>query len=193
MLFIPWSTTKDGVLGSSADLGQPGNVLALTGSLPGESFDDFFASLPEKWKLASSSSHKCDWLSFGGLLVNLSVLHHERVISCCVLRFVATWTSNALSGVWFGPHPTSTWSWPTVHIRRKMPSQRVPFGSSFRRPSTRPDDTRTSSYVYILLVAVFAGHLHVLMTQELPPTCTSACDIQPFASPPLTYSIPFIF
>ena len=41
------------------------------------------------------------------------------------------------------------WSWPTVHIRRKMPSQRVPFGSSFRRPSTRPDDTRTSSYMYI--------------------------------------------
>jgi hypothetical protein len=39
--------TKDGTLGLPADLGQPGDVLALTGSLPGESFDDFFASLSE--------------------------------------------------------------------------------------------------------------------------------------------------
>jgi hypothetical protein len=47
MLFIPWSTTKDGALGLSADLGQPGGVLTLKGSLPDESFDGFFASLPE--------------------------------------------------------------------------------------------------------------------------------------------------
>jgi hypothetical protein len=47
MLFIPWSTTKDSVLGLPTDLGQPSDVLALTGSLPGKSFDDFFASLPE--------------------------------------------------------------------------------------------------------------------------------------------------
>ena len=40
-------TTKDGALGLPADLGQPDDVLALTGSLPGESFDGFFASLPE--------------------------------------------------------------------------------------------------------------------------------------------------
>ena len=40
-------TTKDGALGLPADLGQPDNVLALTGSLPGESFDGFFASLPK--------------------------------------------------------------------------------------------------------------------------------------------------
>ena len=40
-------TTKDGALGLPTDLGQPGDVLALTGSLPGESFDGFFASLPE--------------------------------------------------------------------------------------------------------------------------------------------------
>ena len=40
-------TTKDGALGLSANLGQPGDVLALTGSLLGESFDDFFASLPK--------------------------------------------------------------------------------------------------------------------------------------------------
>jgi len=42
-----------------------------------------------------------------------------------------------------------------------------------------------------LLVAVFAGHLHVLMTQELPPTCTSTCNIQPFciASANLIYPI----
>ena len=39
--------TKDDALGLPADLGQPDNVLALTGSLPGESFDGFFASLPE--------------------------------------------------------------------------------------------------------------------------------------------------
>jgi hypothetical protein len=47
MLFIPGSTTKDGALGLPADLGQPGDVLALTGSLPGECFDGSFASLPE--------------------------------------------------------------------------------------------------------------------------------------------------
>ena len=41
------STIKDDVLGLPADLGQPSDVLALTGSLPGESFDGFFASLPE--------------------------------------------------------------------------------------------------------------------------------------------------
>ena len=39
--------TKDGALGLPADLGQPDDVLALTGSLLGESFDGFFASLPE--------------------------------------------------------------------------------------------------------------------------------------------------
>jgi hypothetical protein len=39
--------TKDGVLDLPADLRQPGDVLALTGSLLGESFDDFFARLPE--------------------------------------------------------------------------------------------------------------------------------------------------
>ena len=39
--------TKDDALGFPANLGQPGDVLALTGSLPGESFDSFFASLPK--------------------------------------------------------------------------------------------------------------------------------------------------
>ena len=39
--------TKDLALGLPADLGQPGNVLALAGSLPGKSFDGFFASLPK--------------------------------------------------------------------------------------------------------------------------------------------------
>ena len=38
---------KDGTLGLPANLGQPGDVLSLTVSLPGESFDGFFASLPE--------------------------------------------------------------------------------------------------------------------------------------------------
>ena len=40
-------TTKDSVLGLLADLGQPDDVLSLKGSLPGESFDGFFASLPK--------------------------------------------------------------------------------------------------------------------------------------------------
>ena len=40
-------TTKDDALGSLADLGQPTDFLALTRSLPSESFDGFFASLPE--------------------------------------------------------------------------------------------------------------------------------------------------
>ena len=39
--------TKDGALGLLANLGQPDDVLALTGSLSGESFDDFFAGLPK--------------------------------------------------------------------------------------------------------------------------------------------------
>ena len=38
---------KDGVLGLLADLGQPGDVLALTEFLLGKSFDGFFASLSE--------------------------------------------------------------------------------------------------------------------------------------------------
>jgi hypothetical protein len=39
--------TKDDVLVLPANLGQPGDVYALTGSLSGESFDGFLASLPE--------------------------------------------------------------------------------------------------------------------------------------------------
>ena len=39
--------TKDGALGLPVDVGQPDNVLALTGSLTAESFDGFFASLPK--------------------------------------------------------------------------------------------------------------------------------------------------
>ena len=38
---------KDGTLDLLVDLGQLGDVLALTGSLPGENFDGFFASLPK--------------------------------------------------------------------------------------------------------------------------------------------------
>ena len=38
---------QGGALGLLTDLGQPSNVLALTGSLLGESFEGFFASLPE--------------------------------------------------------------------------------------------------------------------------------------------------
>ena len=39
--------TKDGILGLPIDLGHLDDVLALTGSLLGESFDSFFASLFE--------------------------------------------------------------------------------------------------------------------------------------------------
>jgi hypothetical protein len=40
------------------------------------------------WKLAGSLSCKSDWLSFGGFLVNLSVLPHVRVTSslCSSIR-----------------------------------------------------------------------------------------------------------
>ena len=47
MLFILDPTIKDDALGLPADLGQPDDVLAVTGSLPGESLDGFFASLSE--------------------------------------------------------------------------------------------------------------------------------------------------
>jgi hypothetical protein len=40
-------TTKDGALGLPADLRQPDDVLALTGSHPDESFGGFFTSLLE--------------------------------------------------------------------------------------------------------------------------------------------------
>jgi len=40
-------TTKDGVLGLPANLRQPDDVLALTGSLADESFGGFFTSLLE--------------------------------------------------------------------------------------------------------------------------------------------------
>jgi hypothetical protein len=39
--------TKDDVLGLPANLREPGDVRALTGFLPGESFNGFFTSLPE--------------------------------------------------------------------------------------------------------------------------------------------------
>ena len=68
--------TKDGVLGLPANLVQPGDVLALTGSLSGESFDGFFASLLKTSRFFATQAH---WLSFGGLLVNLSNIHHESV------------------------------------------------------------------------------------------------------------------
>jgi hypothetical protein len=47
---------QDDALGSPADLGQPGDVLALTGSLPGESFDGSFASLPENYPVLRHAS-----------------------------------------------------------------------------------------------------------------------------------------
>jgi hypothetical protein len=47
MLFILDPTIKDGVLGLPADLGQPDDILAPTRSLLGESFNGFFANLPE--------------------------------------------------------------------------------------------------------------------------------------------------
>jgi hypothetical protein len=43
--FIAWSDGQAGALGLPADLGKPDDVLASTGSIPGESFDGSFASL----------------------------------------------------------------------------------------------------------------------------------------------------
>jgi hypothetical protein len=86
MMFIPWFTTWRGPSWAR----------------------DSMVSLLVCLKTSRFFVTKRDSLSFGGLLVNLSVLHHERVISCCVLWSVAARASNALSGVWFGPHLMST-------------------------------------------------------------------------------------
>ena len=78
-------TTKDGTLVLLTDLGQPGDILAPTGSLSGQSFDDSFAIVYSK--TSHSLSRKHDWLPFGDLLVNLSVLLHVSVISSLPLGF----------------------------------------------------------------------------------------------------------
>jgi hypothetical protein len=67
LLFIVWyPLSKDGVQGLAAHLGPPGNVLADGTS--------------QARVLTVSLSHKHNWLLFGGLLVNFSVLHHVSVI-----------------------------------------------------------------------------------------------------------------
>jgi hypothetical protein len=70
--------TKDSALGLLVDLGQPRDILALMGSLPGESFDGFLLEcLKTSWFFVTQAH----WLSIGGLLINLSVLHHKKVTS----------------------------------------------------------------------------------------------------------------
>jgi hypothetical protein len=65
---------KDGVVGYPADLGQPNDIIASTGFLVDKCFDDHFASLS---KTSHSLSCKPNWLSFGGFLINLSILHQQ--------------------------------------------------------------------------------------------------------------------
>jgi hypothetical protein len=49
------------------------------------------------------------WLSFSGLIVNIFVLHHERVISLLRSSVRSGPGANVLSSVWFGQHPTLTY------------------------------------------------------------------------------------
>ena len=70
--------TKDGVLGLLADLGQPDDVLAPRGPSWARAST---VSLLVYLKTSQFFVTQARWLSFGGLLVNLSVLHHERVTS----------------------------------------------------------------------------------------------------------------
>ena len=70
--------TKDGGLALLADLGQPGDVLALMVPL---------LVCPQ------TSLRKHGWLSFGGLLTNLAIFHHERVLVIrCIFQSMGTQT-----------------------------------------------------------------------------------------------------
>jgi hypothetical protein len=71
-------TTKGGALSLPADLGQPTDVFALAGpSRARASTVSLLVCQKTSWFFDAQAR----WLSFGGLLVNLFVLHHERVAS----------------------------------------------------------------------------------------------------------------
>jgi hypothetical protein len=63
--------TKDGALGLSADLGQPDDILALMGPSRARAP---MVSLLYCLKTSPFFVTQAHWLSFGSLLVNLSVL-----------------------------------------------------------------------------------------------------------------------
>jgi len=78
MLFIPYPTTKDGTLVSPANLGQPVGVLALTGLSRARASTISLLVCPKtSWFFVTQVC----WLSFGGLLVNLSAFHHVSMRS----------------------------------------------------------------------------------------------------------------
>jgi hypothetical protein len=82
---------KDGALGLMVDLGKPNNILALPRRGPSWARASMVHLLVCP-KTSRSLSSKHNWLSFGGLPVNLIILHHERVLVIrYVLRSVATW------------------------------------------------------------------------------------------------------
>jgi hypothetical protein len=64
-------------LGLPANLGQPSDILALTPFRARVSVVSLLVCL----KTSRFFIMQVRWLSFGGLLVNLSVLHHERMTS----------------------------------------------------------------------------------------------------------------
>ena len=78
-------TTKDSALGLPIDLEQPDDALAPKGSLSSRAIAPT-TSLLVCSETSCSSSHKPDWLSFGGLLTNSIVLHYESVISTALRR-----------------------------------------------------------------------------------------------------------
>jgi hypothetical protein len=70
--------TKDGALGLPADQGQPDNILAQTGpALVRASTVTLLVCLETSRFFVTQTR----WLSFGRLLVNLFILHHESVTS----------------------------------------------------------------------------------------------------------------
>jgi hypothetical protein len=94
-------TIMDGALGLSADLGQPADVRARASTV----------SLLVCLKTSRFFITQVRLLSFSGLLVNLSILHHERVRSSLCSSVRSGPVVQCPSGVWFGPHPTSTRMW----------------------------------------------------------------------------------
>jgi hypothetical protein len=69
--------TKNDTLGLLADLGNLAMSLPPQGSSQVRALVAPLLVCPETNR---SSSCKHDWLSFGGLLINMSVLHHVTVI-----------------------------------------------------------------------------------------------------------------
>jgi hypothetical protein len=106
MLFISWSDDQGWHPRLAGQLRKPGDVLAPTGSFPGERAST--ASLLVYLKTRCSSSRKHYWLPFAGLLVNLAALHRESVLVIyCVLRVHGDLGDLALVGVWSEINPTS--------------------------------------------------------------------------------------